>query len=253
MTTRLLRFVLLILFGTMLASHAIRAETDPDRVMFSTAEGPVTAQRFAVPGPTKRPAVIILHGRQGPDRFAASYQHAAAALAASGFDAYLLRYYSDSDAAQTANPSAPERQAVFDRRLPAWSRLVSDVVGDLLAQSSDRIGVLGFSQGGFLAAAAASQDPRIAAIVVYYGGNPLPAGQITRLPPLLELHGDADRVVPLLRGQALVDLAQRLGQSATMVVYPGAGHGFAGADAADARQRMLAFFQEQLRPATPRP
>ncbi len=34
-----------------------------------------------------------------------------------------------------------------------------------------------------------------------------------------------------------------------MKVYPGQGHGFTGADAADARQRALAFLQRHLRPS----
>jgi carboxymethylenebutenolidase len=50
----------------------------------------------------------------------------------------------------------------------------------------------------------------------------------------------------LAEGKALVDLAHNLGQQAEMVVYPGAGHGFKGTDAADAERRTIAFFQQQL-------
>jgi carboxymethylenebutenolidase len=63
---------------------------------------------------------------------------------------------------------------------------------------------------------------------------------------LLGLHGDADRRVPLAEGKALVDLAKTFGQPAEMVVYPGAGHGFSGADDLDAERHTVAFFRQHL-------
>ena len=121
--------------------------------------------------------------------------------------------------------------------------------GDILSSrySSGRIGLLGFSQGGFISVAVASQDPRISAITIFYGG--IPSGiqdGISCLPPMLELHGDADQTVSLAKGSALVDLAHRLGNTAEQVIYPGAGHGFSGANDADARQRTITFFQAHL-------
>src|SRR5437667_208498 len=74
-------------------------------------------------------------------------------------------------------------------------------------------------------AAASARDPRIAALVVFYGF--IPNGQharIDRLPPLLLLHGDADDNVPLLFGQTLLSFARQLGGRAELVVYPGEGH-----------------------------
>jgi carboxymethylenebutenolidase len=218
-------------------------------VVFQTAQRPLTAQLFSAPGTGRRPAVVILHGVQGLDAFPAFYQRYAAAIARSGIDAYLLAYYDESDAVQTRSKIAEERHAVFDGRVRSWAASVSAVVGAILAerQSSGRVGLLGFSQGGFLATAVAAQDTRISPLAVFYGGIPsLLKNEISRLPELLELHGDADRVVPLAEGRALVDLARGLGQTSQMIVYPGAGHGFADADALDAQRRTLAFFAQRL-------
>jgi len=71
-----------------------------------------------------------------------------------------------------------------------------------------RVGLLGFSLGGAVAATSA-RDPRIAALVAFYGFIPnSQRARIDRLPPLLVLHGDADDNVPLLFGQNLLSLAQ---------------------------------------------
>jgi carboxymethylenebutenolidase len=209
----------------------------------------VTAELFAAPGEARRPAVIILHGRQGIDPLRRHYQHYAAAVAKSGIDAYLLPYYTGGDARLAQNPIAEERRAYFGQRLRLWSTLVRSAVDDILAEhhASGQIGLLGFSQGGFLSVAAANQDPRISAMTIFYGGIPsVLKDNITHLPPILELHGDADHTVPLPEGKALVDVAHGLNSSVEMVVYPGAGHGFSGASAADAERRTIAFFQQRL-------
>ena len=77
-------------------------------------------------------------------------------------------------------------------------------------ESNGKAGLLGFSHGGFIAVASAAADPRIDAIAVFYGGIPGHT-DLARLPPLLALHGDADRNVPLADGAALVAKARELG------------------------------------------
>jgi carboxymethylenebutenolidase len=229
----------------VLSPSAGAAAGEGRSMVFSTKSQPLTAELFAAPGDGKRPAVVILHGISGFDAFPAFYRRYAAALADAGIDAYVLRYYDASDAVASKSKIAEERRAFFNRRIRAWTSSVGEVVGQIAAQarSTGRVGVLGFSQGGFLATAAAAQDPRISPLVVFYGGIPsLLKNEITRLPPLLELHGDADRVVALADGLALVDLARGLGLPVENVVYPGAGHGFEGEDAVDAQRRTLAFF-----------
>lgn len=225
------------------------AANDGRDLLLPTTFHPVPARRFAAPGKGKRPAVLLLHGRNGLDRFRSHYEDVARAIAASGLDAYLLSYYDDADSREAVQGDAAARQAFFNRRVADWARLVRDCVGDILADGrcSGAVGLVGFSQGGFLATLAAGQDPRIACFVVFYGGIPsLFSDRITRLPPLLELHGDADTVVPLATGKALADRARGLGQTAEMVVFPRAGHGFSGPDAERAKDRTLAFLKKQL-------
>jgi carboxymethylenebutenolidase len=248
-STRLCAVVLSLILAPGLSAAA---NADGQSIVLPATERPVTAQFFKAQGEAARPAVVILHGTQGIDRFRAFYQRYATVIARSGIDAYLLSYYSDSDAGRIKTQKAEDRRAVFSQRVRAWSTLVSDVITDILArrQASGRVGLLGFSQGGFLATAVASQDKRVSALTVFYGGVPsLFRGEISHLPPLLELHGDADQTVLPSEGKELVDLARGLGQSAEMVVYPGAGHGFGGTDATDAQHRTVAFLRHRLLPS----
>ena len=113
--------------------------------------------------------------------------------------------------------------------LPAGRKRVLSVVTAVLArpESSGRVGLLGFSLGGFVAAATAAQDLRVAALGVLYDGMPdamIP--EVEHLPPLIELHGDADHDVPLAKGEALVKIAKALGGPTEQVTYPGKAHDF---------------------------
>ena len=256
---RLAALISLFLFLPILlpqpAQAAEVAEVVVGAATVPTPEHPVEARIFSAPGHGKRPAVILLHGRQGLDRFPGYYEQFAQAVARSGMDAYLLSYYGPTDKEQANAADKTARQAYFAQRRNAWSLLAQAVVTQALARKecSGLVGLVGFSQGGFLAVAAAGQDPRIAALVVFYGGAPgALRDSIAHLPPLLALHGDADNVVPLAEGQALVALGRKLGQPAELVVFPGAGHGFSkGPDAARAQQTALAFLRQRLLPQHP--
>jgi hypothetical protein len=114
----------------------------------------------------------------------------------------LVYYYSTADAVAMSDPDRARRTATFHARILAWAAAVDAVAGVVLArkESSGRVGLMGFSNGGFIAVAAAA-DPRISALVVFYGGVPEAVpDRLARLPPLLALHGQADRTIPIAEG-----------------------------------------------------
>jgi carboxymethylenebutenolidase len=129
-------------------------------------------------------------------------------------------------------------------------RLAADATGQ------DRCGVLGFCMGGMLALKGSSTG-RFDRAVSFYGMIRMPEGwasdtmrdaiDYVTAPgacPVLELAGDADSFVPV------ADLEELEATSATVVVYPGADHGFVhdasrpthrADDAADAWSRAIDF------------
>jgi carboxymethylenebutenolidase len=234
---------------------AVADEAQPQQLTVPAFERPVAVTRFAAAGEGKRPAMIILHGNGGLNaRTMPHYARYAAALAAQGIDGYVVDYYSRDDARGMASTEGGARGRVAHARFRPWTLLVAEIVNYVLERpdSSQRIGLLGMSQGGFLSVTESAMDPRISALVVFYGGiPPALANRITHLPPLLELHGDADEVVPIKMGNALVAKARELNVPAQQTVYPGEGHVFDAdpdkADARDATARTVGFFVQQLK------
>jgi carboxymethylenebutenolidase len=252
--TTLTPAILLALLLSIALHPACADDAQPQQLTIPASERPVTVTRYAAPGEGKRPAVIILHGNGGlTARTMPHYARYAAALAAQGIDGYIVDYYSHDDARGMASAKGGTRGRIARARFRPWTLLIAEIVNAILERpdSSQHVGLLGLSQGGFLSVTESSMDPRISALVVFYGGMPPTlADKITHLPPLLELHGDADQVVPIEAGNALVAKARALNVPAQQTVYPGEGHVFDAdqdrADARDATARAVGFFVQML-------
>lgn len=212
---------------------------------------PVSRQAAAADG--KRPAVIVLHGSRGIELRARAYQRYADALTARGIDTYFLRYMTSADMAALTSAAHESRTAYETTRFDGWADTVAATVTAVLdrSDSSGRIGLLGFSLGSYIAAEAAARDARVAALAVLYGGMPQAmAARVKHLPPLIALHGEADRNVPISEGRQLITLAKSVGAEAELVPYPGKAHGFDFSDTdpmtSDAIARVTTFFQARL-------
>jgi carboxymethylenebutenolidase len=190
-----------------------------------------------------RPAVLILHGSDGISYGRYPYVKIASALARAGYVAAIVRYFDRTDT--TLANSWTERQ-----NFSLWRRTISDAVGFVASQPGvdpKRVGLLGVSLGASLAMALASQDPRIGAVVEYFGE--LPEEYVThmrRMPPTLILHGEDDRVVSVQAAYRLEALLKKKAVPCEIKTYPGQGHGFKGASDADALARAAAFFGKHL-------
>ncbi|MDN3278228.1 dienelactone hydrolase family protein [Frankia sp. RB7] len=190
--------------------------------------------RYAAATAGKRPAVIVLHGSRGIELRACAYQRYADALTARGIDSYFLRYMTPTDIAALRSTAHESREAYETKRFDGWADTVAATVTAVLdrSDSSGRIGLLGFSLGSYVAAEAAARDSRIAALAVLYGGMPkamaakIMAAKAKHLPPLIALHGEADKNVPIAEGRQLVALAKSVGTETEFVPYPGKAHGF---------------------------
>ena len=225
----------------------------PEQLVVKTDEGEMAMSRVGADGTARRPAVLLLHGARGIEMKPAAYERHANALKGTGIDCYLVRYLTEVDVRIFANGSKQEREAHDAARYEAWAMRISAAITAVLARPdcSGRIGLLGFSLGGYVAAATALRDQRVAALAVLYGGLPdAMASGVKHLPPLLELHGEADGNVPLREGESLVQFAKAAGGEAEQVTYPGKTHGFDFSDTDpatfDAVGRVTHFFGAHL-------
>jgi carboxymethylenebutenolidase len=241
-------FCFLVAASLLFAQAASAADIIGRKMVLHAQEREVNVTFFRAPGDAPRPAVLLLHGANGFDSQIANYNRYASELANNGMDAYLVYYYSNADEDRiTRDPD------LFSKRYVAWTKLVSDLAADLKKQTTanGKIGLVGFSNGGILSTGISARDPNISAAVIYYGTPPFPMeSPVTRFPPLLILHGDADAIIPVEQGRRLTDMAKKLGGAPEMVIYPGERHGFGSRlqtdNGADALKRTVTFLRREL-------
>jgi dienelactone hydrolase len=200
----------------------------------------ITVQQFLPNGSGRYPAIIALHGSGGIREGWA--EQPAKLIAGQGCAVFVVHYFertgtiwADHDTTRT--------------NFPNWMRTVGDAITFAALHTSvdpDRIGLLGFSLGAYLALSVASVEPRVKAVVEFFGGMPEELHGFTHMPPVLILHGEEDRVVPVTEATRLQQLLERTGAPCEMKLYPGAGHGFNGYQLLDAGQRTIQFLQRHL-------
>lgn len=168
----------------------------------------------------------------------------AAMLAGQGFAVYVLHYFD-----RTGTTGVADKQTAI-RHFPVWGKTVWDAISHVVRipqVDPERIGLLGFSLGAYLALSVASVDTRVKAVVDFFGGFPKEMKFfMRRLCPTLILHGDADPTVPVEEAHHLQQMLEKRNVPYEMQIYPGIGHSFGGEIWDDARQRTLAFLQKYL-------
>ena len=189
----------------------------------------------------RHPAVIGLHGSGGGY---ATMLDPAAMLAAHGFAVYVLHYFD-----RTGTTGVADKQTAI-RNFPAWGKTLWDAISHVALQpqvDAERIGLLGFSLGAYLALSVASVDTRVKTVIDFFGGFPKEMKFfMRRLCPTLILHGDADPTVPVEEAHHLRQMLEGRNVPYEMQIYPGVGHDFRGEIWDDARRRTLAFLQKYL-------
>ncbi len=189
------------------------------------------------------------------------------------------------DAALTADLAVASVQYRLEGEapFPASLRDVASAIrwlkhfGPALGLDAEQVGVVGESAGGFLAVFAGMNtgdpeldgvggivgpDASVQAVVGWYSAtesalpdDPEDARRHWASPrshvssgaaPMLLLHGDADREVPLEHSEILARALAAAGAEVELVAVPGAGHVFTGIDPSPVVARTVAFLSERL-------
>ncbi len=211
------------------------------QLTFQSGGKPIRLHAYLPEAPGRLPAVLALHGAGGN---VAGMERYAAALAEQGFAVYLLHYFdrTGDDSTDMAN---------ILRKFPLWMKTLWDAIGFVEQQphvDGARIALLGFSLGAYLSLATSAIDPRVRAVVEFFGGMPKEMNFfMRRLCPVLILHGEADATVPVEEAYRLQKLLEKKGIPYEIQIYPGAGHGFNEESIwRDASQRSLQFLRKYL-------
>jgi carboxymethylenebutenolidase len=212
------------------------------QVVFQSGGKPIRLNAFlpeTLDGPV--PAVIALHGAGGN---ISGMERYAVMLAAEGFGVYLLHYF-DRTGVEPADLQS------MKSNFPLWMKTLWDAISFVETQphvDRERIALLGFSLGAYLSLANSAIDPRVKAVVEFFGGMPKEMRLfMRRLCPVLILHGEADPTVPVEEAYQLQKLLEKKGIAYEIEIYPGAGHGFESEIWSDAGLRSLQFLRKYLK------
>lgn len=205
----------------------------------------------------KVPAVLVLHGSFGMlPQYRADIESFAEALAENGMGA-ALPHYLDATGDGPALPLDPQQLAsAINGKHLLWRQVCLDALAAMAADprfDSSRMGVLGFSLGGYLALSLAMDPPAsaaIAGVVDFFGPTDLLDTNWGQLPPALIFHGKddvlvnrshSDRVVAGLRAAG-----RKEGTDFTAKFYDKQGHGFKAPVLDESRDLTAEFFKTVL-------
>jgi carboxymethylenebutenolidase len=223
-----------------------RDEVRVSQLDFESGGKTIPVELFEPKGAGKHPAVVVVHGADGLQSWLISltYRNLATELARHGYVVVLPHYFDRTDT-KTGDLKSMTTHFV------TWMRTLGDAVALLEKRPDvdpDRIGLVGLSLGAYLSISNAAFDPRVKVVVEYFGGVlPPVADKATRMPPVLILHGEKDRIVPIAEGRKVESWLKEKHWTYDMHVYPGQGHGFLGPDNQDARRRTVEFLDRYLK------
>jgi predicted esterase len=182
--------------------------------------------------------IIFLHGSGSSDLAFGRLQ--ARFFAEHGFRVLLPEYL-------TATPSAEPTVANYKR----WAQVVEDIVADLRSRplpQTRKIALAGQALGASVALIAGSRKTEVEAIAEWSGLLPNEFfSQVQSMPPLLILHGEQDKQVPIVNARQLVRLCELRDFTCEEGIYPDEAHVLSTRAVDSANQRALVFFQAHLR------
>ncbi len=162
-----------------------------------------------------------------------------------GFRVLLADYLS-------ATPTSEPTPANYRR----WAQVVDDIVAELHARPIPRnrkIALVGQGLGASVALLAGSRKLGVDAIAEWSGLLPNEFfSQVQSLPPLLIIHGEQDKQVPIVNARQLVRLCELKDFTCEAGIYPDEGHVFSSTAMDSANQRTLTFFRTYLWASLPK-
>jgi carboxymethylenebutenolidase len=208
-------------------------------ITIDTADGPMRAFVASPDDGSRKPALIVCQEAFGVNDH---IRNVCRRLAGAGYVALAPELFHRSGTGVELGYTD------FSIVMPHFSKLTNetltmDITAALQALRKDRrvdpsrVGVIGFCVGGFATFLAAEQTDA-AAFVAFYGGGIVHMRPGVALAPLLEdadritapmllLFGAEDHAIPPDDIAAIRDRLTALGKTFEIVVYAGAGHGFA--------------------------
>ncbi len=166
---------------------------------YKSAGKSIKVEWFQASKAKPKSVVIILHGSGGLQPSGGFFRQIAADIANTGRTAVVVHYFDRSGISWATS-------AQMGAHFGEWLLTIKDAVSYFEKQpgvDKSHITLLGHSLGAQLALHVAATDKRVNAVIDMAGCFVLPTKSITRMPPVLILHGTSDRTVSLSRERAM--------------------------------------------------
>ena len=235
-------------------------DTATNRATYTSGGVQISGYFYRPQGTGPFPAVLVLHGRAGLGEAQQSY---ASWLATLGYVALAPDYLTPVSVSNEQWGSSDWVNKIDPVREHLGQGL--EALKSLSYVDPNRLGVVGFSLGGYFAFILATRED-VKGIISYYGaynGKPVTRNSnrydfsdvVAEIKaPVLMFHGDNDQLVLIALAEATKNLLVSNGKQYEYIVYAGAGHSFnatAGPNAnlaatADAQQKVIVFLNAKL-------
>jgi carboxymethylenebutenolidase len=237
------------------AQAAIVADEDPrlvtERVAYDSPKGKINGYLVRAKAKGKRPVVLVIHENRGLNPH---IEDVARRLAVEGYLAFAPDLLSVAGGTPASEDAARELHVKANKDDMLAAALAAVPFLQTHAESTGKVGAVGFCYGGGVVNRLAAGSPDLSAAVPYYGVQ-VPAEMVPAIKaPLLLQYAETDENIN--KGIAAYEAALTANNKKyTLHVYPGTQHAFnndTGAArynkaAADlAWSRTLAFFAENL-------
>jgi carboxymethylenebutenolidase len=234
---------LLPLLAAIFCSAIAQAAAASSTLFFPSGGSKIAVDHYPSALAGRRPAVVVLHGAGGTWLDGPEMRRLARFLAAAGADVYLVHYFNRTGTLFAHDPA-------MQRNFQTWLATVRDAIRWVQMERRDPapIGLYGYSLGAFLSLAAASDNPRVGAVVEQAGGmwngNEKLIGE---MPPVLVVHGLADQRVPFKKyAKPLVAVLRRRQTDFRTRFVAGEGHGFTPSAMMMVRKQARDFFAGKI-------
>jgi len=227
-----------------------RVDIEYQQRSFVSGGKTIGVEQFQPAASGRFPIIVMIHGSGGlltrrDAAFPKNDNFGEIRLACRGYVAVLVHYFDRSGILSTTDEHYMEAES--DKWLETL-RAAVDYASLLPKGDTARIGLFGESLGGYLALALAMQDTRIRAVVEYGGGIRQREGEDPKkLPPVMILHGDADKIVPPSEAARLAAILEQNGSAYQTRIFPGFNHYPSRAALAEVQEEAIRFFNEYLR------
>jgi carboxymethylenebutenolidase len=244
-----LLFMAVVAFGLCGAARA-----GEETVAYKSGDENVSSFLATPTGPGPHPALVVIQEWWGLNDWV---KDQARALAKEGYVALAVDLYrgkvadKQEDAHQLMMGAPPDRILRDLKAAYAYLHTRKDV-------KTAKIGAIGWCMGGRWSLALATEEPKLAAAVAYYGAPPTEPKAIASIKaPVLGNYGGDDKGPAPDQVKAFEAAMKAAGKTIDVKIYDGAGHAFANVNnpwggyrepaAKDAWARTVAWFAKYLK------